>query len=119
MSEKLVKVIEEEKDRIVEHAAHYMEVYKKEAIEKIEARFNELAEAMQTTLPKGSADMVEMMWRGCIFKTAEAAVTEDMTPLKLDVGNTTLIGPYMWNGQWLKKGIYRLTLIIEPLEEKP
>lgn len=119
MSEKLVKVLEEEKDRIVEHAAHYMEVYRKEAIEKIEARFKELEAILQLTLPKSHADIIELMWRGGVFKTVQANVSEDNTPLKLEVGDITLIGSYTSNAQWLKKGRHRFTLIIEPLEEKP
>jgi len=116
MTEKLVKVLEEEKDRIVASATESIDHNRDDAIRRIETRFKELEDVLQLALPKSHADMIELMWRGGVFKTVQADVPEDNTPLTLEVGNTTLIDRYTWNSQWLKKGKHRITLIIEPLE---
>ena len=116
MSEKLVKVLEDAKDRIVAKATENINSNRDDAIREMELKIKAMIEALQIE-PISATDIVEILGKGGLVVSKKINAGEyDL--FNLSHNNSSLIYDSLPSGR-LKKGKYRITLIVEPLEEKP
>lgn len=119
MSENLVKVLEEEGKRIVASATVRIEETKQQTLLDMEKKIKDMMDALNLQPLKGAAEVIELLERGGTIKTTAFEAKWDDIVVSVNFGNDRWIGSYMPNEIKLKKGKYRVTLIVEPLEEKP
>jgi len=116
MTEKLVKRLEAEGQRIVVSTSENLGREKERAIQTMEAKIKELTEALQIQPLKGAAEVIELLEHGGIIKADTVEVEWNDSRVELQVG-TRLLFWDSFNEIKLNEGKYRVTLIIEPVED--
>jgi len=115
MSNKLVELLEAEKTRLIKNADADMYGIKDKYIQLLESRIQSMIIALQ--LPEGRGDVVTLLEKGGILKVAELDATYDRSRFQVEYDGRSVFGGYA--DIMIKKGKYRITLIIEPVEEQP
>jgi len=115
MSEKLVKRLEAEGQRIVARVSETIDSYTAEAVQRMEAEVKNVIDALKIQPLKGAADVVELLEKGGIIVSKKIDANEHDT-LDLSHNNWSLIRDVFPSGR-LKKGTYKVLLIVEPVEE--
>ena len=115
MTEKLVKVLEAEGQRIISSAFDNIEREKERVLQTMENKVKEMMEALKIQPLKGAADVIELLEKGGIIKTKTVDVEWDASTINVDLAGSRWIG-YPSNEIRLNKGTYRITLIVEPVE---
>ena len=118
MSNKLVELLEAEGKRLLSDANLAMEATKKNTLQNMEAEIKSMVEALGIQPLTGAADVIELLEKGGIVKSKTFEFDYDNASVGVDVESRRWVG-YPPNEVRLRKGKYRFTLIIEPVEEQP
>ena len=113
MSNKLIKLLEAEGKRIVAQSSEQMQSNKEHSVEAMKAEIKTMITMLE--LPEGREDIVALVERGGKIRVANIEAQHDHTRLNLSYDGYTAFNGY--DQIEVKKGKYRVTLIIEPLED--
>ena len=114
MSNKLIELLEDEGKRLIETADADMHGIKDKYIQLLDSRIQSMITMLE--LPEGREDIVALVERGGKIRVANIEAQHDHTRLNLSYEGYTAFNGY--DQIEVKKGKYRVTLIIEPVDEE-